>query len=437
MQTKVKRFILENELFDKYDKLVVGLSGGADSVALLNVLISLNYECVAAHCNFHLRGDESDADEQFVKEWCQSRNINLVTIDFDTIQYAEANKISIEMAARNLRYEWFEKVRQQHKAKYIAVAHHQNDSIETFFINLVRGTGISGLSGIAPKNGNIVRPLLSVNRDEIEKYLYDNSISYRTDSTNLEDIFTRNYIRLNILPSLQKINPSAYDAIMKTIQNMAEVEKVYDKAIHADIKKVQQDEVINIPELKTVASSKSVLFEILYPLGFTSSDIEDINNSFDATSGKVFYSNTHRVLKDRDKFIINKLSDVSTTNDEYIIDENTPALHKPINLQMELCQMPITIAKGREHLYVDAELIQYPLVLRKWKAGDWFIPFGMKGKKKLSDYFSDQKFSIKDKEDAWILTSNDKIVWLVGHRSDDRFRVGKTTKSVLHISISQ
>ena len=206
MLNKVKRYIADNQLFEKSDKVIVGLSGGADSVALIDVLNELGYDCVAAHCNFHLRGEESDSDQLFVERWCEARNILLVTVDFDTNKYAADNKISIEMAARDLRYSWFEEVRIEHNASYIAVGHHQNDSIETLLINLIRGTGISGLSGIVPKNGRVVRPLLSVSRDDIEQYLSDRATDFRVDSTNLEDIYTRNYVRLNLLHSLRTIN---------------------------------------------------------------------------------------------------------------------------------------------------------------------------------------------------------------------------------------
>ena len=435
MQRKVNKFILDNELFDKYDKLVVGLSGGADSVALMEVLLRLGYDCVAAHCNFHLRGEESDQDAEFVREWCKGRGVSLKTIDFDTYKYAEDNKISIEMAARDLRYNWFEELRVNHKADYIAVAHHQNDSIETLLINLIRGTGISGLSGIEPKNGRVVRPLLAVNREDIENYLNTNYISYRTDSTNLQDIYTRNYIRLNILPAMQKLNPSVYDAMMRTANNLREVEKVYDAAIDADMREVVSNNLIDIEKLKVVASPKSLLFEILFPLGFTSSDIDDVWESVGATSGKIFFSQSHRLIRDRDFFIIDELEDISSQDGVYYIDRDDSIVTVPINMSVDFKQAPVSIIKSSNYLFVDADKLTFPLVLRKWQKGDWFVPFGMKGKKKLSDFFSDQKFSLKDKEDVWILASGDDVVWIVGHRSDNRFRISDETKSVLIVHI--
>lgn len=435
MLDKIKRYIADNKLFEQSDKLLVGLSGGADSMALLNVLIELKYDCVAAHCNFHLRGEESDKDQLYVEDWCNFKNIPLITVDFDTTKYAADNKISIEMAARELRYGWFERVRKEHDADYIAVGHHLNDSIETFLLNLIRGTGISGLSGIAPKNGRVVRPLLSVSREEIEEYLDGKATNFRVDSTNLEDIYTRNFVRLNLLPSLEKINPSINDAIARTSKNLSEVEKVYRHVMEKDIKEVLLDNVIDIVKLRQTISPQSVLFEILFPLGFSPSSIEDVLDSIDATPGKVFYSPSHRLIKDRISLLIDELSTNEVENRTFTINKGNTHIDLPLDMSFDVKPYPVDITKSPKYLYLDADLITYPLVLRKWQLGDWFVPFGMKGRKKLSDFFTDQKFSIKDKEDVWILVSGEDIVWVVGHRSDDRFRVTPKTKNVLVINI--
>lgn len=435
MLDKIKRYIADNKLFEQSDKLLVGLSGGADSMALLNVLIELKYDCFAAHCNFHLRGEESDKDQLYVEDWCNFKNIPLITVDFDTTKYAADNKISIEMAARELRYGWFERVRKEHDADYIAVGHHLNDSIETFLLNLIRGTGISGLSGIAPKNGRVVRPLLSVSREEIEEYLDGKATNFRVDSTNLEDIYTRNFVRLNLLPSLEKINPSINDAIARTSKNLSEVEKVYRHVMEKDIKEVLLDNVIDIVKLRQTISPQSVLFEILFPLGFSPSSIEDVLDSIDATPGKVFYSPSHRLIKDRISLLIDELSTNEVENRTFTINKGNTHIDLPLDMSFDVKPYPVDITKSPKYLYLDADLITYPLVLRKWQLGDWFVPFGMKGRKKLSDFFTDQKFSIKDKEDVWILVSGEDIVWVVGHRSDDRFRVTPKTKNVLVINI--
>ena len=430
MLNKVSKYIDDYNLFESNQKLIVGLSGGADSMALIVILIELGYNCIAAHCNFHLRGQESDDDATFVSQWCREKDIKLATIDFDTHQYAHEKKISIEMAARELRYEWFEQVRTEHQADYIAVAHHENDSVETVLINMIRGTGIM------PKNGRIVRPLLSVHRNEIEHYLRSKSIEYRTDSTNLKDIYMRNYIRLNILPMLEKLNPSIYDSIIRTSNNLAEVEKIYRSHINDDIDRVKLGDRIEINSLRETISPKSVLFEILSPLGFTASVIDDIDKSDDSTSGKVFYSNSHRLIKDRDCFILDEI-DIDK-NDVHIsyIDSEESDIVLPLKMRIDIIPKSLVdIKKDKAYLYADADLLSFPLMLRKWKHGDWFIPFGMKGKKKVSDYFADHKFSLKDKENTWILTSGKDIVWIVGHRGDERFRVTNKTKRALIIEL--
>src|SRR5690554_4739808 len=276
MLEKVREFIHKENLIPNNTKVIVGLSGGMDSMVLLDILILLGYRCTAAHCNFHLRGEESDRDENFVKKWCKSIDIPFTSINFDTKQYAVDRKISIEMAARELRYNWFETLRRHHQADFIAVAHHKDDTVETVLLNLIRGTGIKGLTGIAPKNGYIIRPLLSISRLEIENYISKREIPYVTDSTNKEDIYLRNSLRLNVIPLLETLNPSVKEAIYRTSQNVTEAEKVYSKSVDNAIKELFNNNKIDINELKKSASPVSVLFELLTPYGFTPSAILDI-----------------------------------------------------------------------------------------------------------------------------------------------------------------
>ena len=430
MLRRVENYIEKKELLAPNAKVIVGLSGGADSMALLDILTLLGYRCIAAHCNFHLRGEESNRDAAFVKQWCKTTDIEFTSVDFDTEGYAADKKISIEMAARELRYHWFEIIRKQYSAQAIAVAHHKDDSIETVLLNLVRGTGIHGLTGIMPKNGYIVRPLLCLSRLEVESYLEERGIPHVLDSTNNEAIYVRNFLRLNIIPELEKLNPAVKDAISRTSDNIAEAEKVYNSTIEKDIKQVFSENKIDISELHKTASPQSVLFELLSPLGFQSSVIDDILNSLDGISGKVFYSNEYRLIKDREYLLLDKIGQ-EEQKDEFLIDKLSQEITHPIHLNINLKQNDNSIEKDTNKLFADADKLTFPLVLRKWKQGDWFIPFGMKGRKKLSDYFSDQKFSLKDKEDCWILTSGDDIVWIVGKRSDNRFRVTEETKNVL------
>ncbi|OPZ13703.1 MAG: tRNA(Ile)-lysidine synthase [Bacteroidetes bacterium ADurb.BinA261] len=434
MLEKVKKYIDDKQLLNPSSTVVVGVSGGMDSMALLDILTLLSYRCIAAHCNFHLRGEESDRDAEFVKNWCKNVDIEFTSVDFDTLAYARDKKISIEMAARELRYQWFEIVRQKYEAEVIAVAHHRDDAIETVLLNLLRGTGIKGLTGISPKKGNIVRPLLCVSRNEIEQYLNERNIPFVTDSTNYDDTITRNYLRLNVIPMLEKLNPSAKNAIFRTSQNVGEAYHIYEDAIEKLKKEVMNGEKISIEKLKNTPSPVSVLFEILSSFGFNSSVVEDIIDNLDTTSGKVFFSERYQVIKDRQYLLLSKISDSNNFDTEIIIYEGMTEILYPIHLKINVVNInSIEVNKSGRFLLSDAEKVRFPLKLRKWKEGDWFVPFGMKGKKKLSDYFTDCKFDLLEKERQWILESDGRIVWIVGKRNDERFKVSDHTNNVLMI----
>jgi tRNA(Ile)-lysidine synthase len=434
MLEKVKKYIEDKHLLKPLSTVVVGVSGGMDSMALLDILTLLDYRCIAAHCNFHLRGEESDRDAEFVKNWCKNVDIEFISVDFDTLAYARDKKISIEMAARELRYQWFELVRQKFEAEVIAVAHHRDDAIETVLLNLLRGTGIKGLTGISPKKGNIVRPLLCVLRNEIEQYLDERNIPFVTDSTNYDDTITRNYLRLNVIPMLEKLNPSAKNAIFRTSQNIAEAYNIYENAIETLKKEVMIGEKISIEKLKNTPSPVSVLFEILSSFGFNSSVVEDIIDNLDTTSGKVFFSERYRVIKDRQYLLLSKIADCNNFDTEIIIYEGMTEILYPIHLKINVVNInSIEVNKSGRFLFSDAEKVRFPLKLRKWKDGDWFVPFGMKGKKKLSDYFTDCKFDLLEKENQWILESDGQIIWIVGKRNDERFKVSDHTNKVLMI----
>ena len=437
MLQKIKSYIAEKRLLENDDVLITGLSGGADSMALLDILTLLGYRCIAAHCNFHLRGEESEEDTRFVKKWCKENDIEFTSIDFDTRQYAADKKISIEMAARELRYAWFEIVRKQFNADAIAVAHHKDDSVETVLMNLIRGTGISGLSGISPQNGKVIRPMLCVTRSEIENYLLERGIPFRTDSTNQEDIYTRNNIRLNVLPVLKKLNPSVGETIFRTAENLAEAEKVYRKAVSTDIQAVLNNDRIDIEALKQTVSPLSVLFEILSPLGFHPAVIDDVKNGLDASPGKQYFSPVYRLIKDRTCFLIDKTDKPESGEPMYVIDAVSQEIFIPVQLDIKFTDVPESIDKRNTLLYADAGKLTFPLKLRKWQSGDWFIPFGMKGKKKLSDFFTNQKLSLKEKEETWLLLSGEDVVWVVGYRSDNRFKITPATERVLQIELKK
>lgn len=432
---QVKRYIADKRLLNEGDRIIVGLSGGADSVALLDILISLGYKCVAAHCNFHLRGAESDRDAAFVKHFCDDRKIDLEVTDFDTSEYAKDNNLSIEMAARELRYKWFEEVSMSLGIDNIAIAHHRDDSVETVLLNLTRGTGIRGLTGIPARNGKIVRPMLGVSRYDILDYLRERELTFVVDSTNNEDIYTRNKLRLNVLPFLESINPSVKEAINRTSEHLSQVANIYMDYVEHAKKNIVDGKCIRIDELLKCVEPEAILFELLSPYGFNSSVIKQAFEAIGSISGKRFYADKYMLVKDRNCFIVDVIQD-NKDDDVFYIDEENTSVPYPISLSIEAIEYSsdFVIERDRNILYLDKHKLKYPLVLRRWKQGDWFIPFGMKGRKKLSDYFSDNKFSILDKENTWVLCSGNDIVWLVGHRSDNRYRITDKTKMIAKIA---
>lgn len=416
---KVKEFIEKEDLFSKQDKILVALSGGADSVALTRILITLGYHCEAAHCNFELRGEESDRDEDFVRNFCRSLNIKCHSIHFETRRYAAQQSISIEMAARELRYNWFSKICEESDCQVVAVAHHKDDSVETMLLNLIRGTGINGLLGIRPKNGNVVRPLLCASRQEVVAYLHRMNQTYVTDSTNLEDEYTRNKIRLNLLPLMEEINPSVKDGLVKTSSYLNDISKVYQQAIKESIDRIfiTPEKEISIEKLMNEPAPQALLFEVLSPLGFNSTQVEEVYGSLNGQPGKRFISSQWQVVKDRDLLLIEK---VKTAND------------KPqIIFEEVLLTKEFVIPKDKNTACFDANKFKGVISIRKWEKGDYFIPFGMKGKKLVSDFMTDSKFSLLKKEQQWVLSCNDQIAWLIGERTDNRFRIDDSTQKVI------
>lgn len=432
MRDIVRAYIEKFQLLTKDQPVLVGVSGGADSIALLTLLVKLGYSCIGAHCNFHLRDDESMRDEQFTADFISLLKIPFCTVDFNTTQYAAEHHLSIEMAARELRYNWFEEKRQEYGAQAIAVAHHRDDSVETVLMNLIRGTGIRGLSGIPPRNGYIVRPLLCVSRKDIVEWLSTQDLVYVTDSTNLTDAYTRNFIRLRILPLLEEINPSVRTAIARTAEHLSSAEAIYlDVLKKAKAEVLDTENRISIPLLMRYPSPETILYELLKPFYFTRLVANEVFRSLFKESGKTFYSPTFRLVKDRDYLLVTSIEKESPSC--YVYDAVEGYWREPIELSCRkiVINNDFHIHKDKNIAYFDYEKLSFPLTLRRWKEGDWFIPFGMKGRKKLSDYFSDNKFSRLDKERVWLLCSGDNIIWIVGERSDNRFCLDKTTRSVL------
>lgn len=420
IQQRVIQYIEKEHLFSSNDKILVALSGGADSVALLCVLHTAGYPCEAAHCNFHLRGEESNRDELFVRQLCRKYGIHLHTIDFNTTQYATEKRISIEMAARELRYNWFEKIKKECKANVIAVAHHQDDSVETMLLNLIRGTGITGLLGIRPRNGAIVRPLLCINREEIIRYLQQIGQDFVTDSTNLEDEYTRNKIRLHLLPLMQEINPSVKNSLIETSNYLNDVATIYNKVIDETKKKIITPEGIRIDALLDAPTPETLLFETLHPLGFNSAQIKDIASSLHGQPGKQFISKEWRVIKDRNLLLLESIRP----------EDGTTLPYQLIKEEREYSP-DFQIPRDKKTACFDADKLTEEIHCRRWRTGDTFIPFGMKGRKKVSDYLTDRKFSISQKERQWVLCCGERIAWLIGERTDNRFRIDETTKRVI------
>ena len=422
----IQHFIEENKLFAFSDKVLVALSGGADSVALLRVLIDLGYTCECAHCNFHLRGEESDRDEQFVRSLCQEHQIPLHVKHFETESYAKEKQISIEMAARELRYAWFEELRNETKSMVIAVAHHRDDSVETFLLNLIRGTGINGLKGIQAKNGCIVRPLLETSRENIQDYLNYLKQDYVTDSTNLQDEYMRNKIRLNLLPMMKEMNPSIMESIQNTAEKLAEAANIYNQnrkeILKTSIQITSDGYMLPIRIILEDTAPQSLLHEWLSPVGFNSSQIKDIHQSLkNEQSGKLFISNKWELLRDRDFLILKPKQK----------EENIPE----ISIETIEIDNDFILLKDKNIACLDADKVALPLEIRKWKKGDKFVPFGMKGQKKVSDYLTDKKFSLFQKEKKYVACSEGKIVWLVGERTDERFKITERTQRALILKI--
>ena len=430
----VRKYIDQNQLLTKKELVIVGISGGADSAALLHMLVSMGYQCIAAHCNFKLRGEESDRDELFTDNYTQILQVPLRTIVFETKQYALNNHLSIEMAARELRYAWFEELRKEYNAQAIAVAHHRDDSIETLLINLTRGSGLCGLTGIRPRNGYVVRPLLPLSREDVFSYIDSNKLSYVTDSTNSSDIYTRNFIRLKVLPLLAQINPSIKASLARTADHLREAEIIFKHVIHEASNKVIQDNSLSIDALMEFPAPKTILFELLKPYGFTRLVTEDIFSSLEKDSGKLFYSDSYRLLKDRSFLLIDSLD--KHEQQCFTLDIVEGHIIVPIELIFSklVINKDFLIERNLNFAYFDYDKLKFPLTLRHWKEGDWFVPFGMTGRKKLSDYFSNNKFSLFDKEKIWLLCNGEDIIWIVGERPDNRYRIDKSTKKVLKVN---
>ena len=482
----MRRFASVHELFVYGGKYIVALSGGADSVSLLFVLKHLEHELgigvEAAHCNFHLRGAESVRDEEFCKQLCERLSVPLHLIHFDTQAYADLHRVSIEMAARDLRYGYFENLRRDIEAQDICVAHHRDDSVETVLLNLVRGTGLRGLRGIQPRNGNIIRPLLSLSREDIVQYLDALGESYVTDSTNLHNDVKRNKIRLDVMPLLRELNPSVSQSIFESSLRVGEALKVFDEAMKQSIADVttpprgctcpkctnqpvrkctnqpllvQQSLLhqqrctlqanhpltISIDRLKQQPSPEYTLHEILSPRGFTSAQIDQIYGSLDSCSaGKIIASDSHELAFDRGSLLVQPRTNVADAARSMRIPETGTYVFSDslkIKVAAEDCGDDYVPSRAADCVCLDASDIKFPLTLRHIEQGDRFVPFGMNGMKLVSDYLTDRKKNVFEKRAQLVVTdAQQRIVWLVGERTDNRFRITPHTQQALRLTIT-
>lgn len=440
LEKRVESFIRQHRLLKPGAEVLVALSGGADSVALLRMLLRLGYVCHAVHCNFHLRGEESDRDEQFVTVLCQELNVRLEVLHFDTQTYAHEQHLSIEMAARELRYREFERIRQANNLYAIAVAHHQDDAVETLLLNLIRGAGINGLTGMRVRNGHVVRPLLCLTQEDIHNYLAYIGQSYVTDSTNLTDAYSRNKIRLKLLPLMQEINPNAAENIAQAAIHLAEAATIYNKAIADNNKRiisVQADGIsISIDTLLSTDAPKAQLFEILKPYGFNSAQVNDIFKSLYSESGRLFHTSSYTLLRDRKLLILrNNLAEDHVTTYTTLPGEGTIRLPDGIILKIRRIVPTVTwkVPCNNNICVVDASRLSKPLIVRHPQEGDRIHPFGMRGSKLLSDLYTDLKLSRMEKQQQWVLCHDDRIVWAIGLRTSEQFRLHGNEHEVLVI----
>ncbi len=431
-------FIEKNRLYTEGDRILLAVSGGVDSMVMGSLVNRLGYATGVAHCNFSLRGNESDGDENFVRSWADKNDLPFYHIRFDTYSYAEEHGISIQMAARDLRYEWFHQILEKEGYDRLALAHNKNDLVETLLINLARGTGIRGLSGIKPGKDRLIRPLLFATRREILEYADHHHIKWREDSSNLTTKYTRNKIRHKIIPLFEEINPDFIHSVADTARRLAGAEEIFfrymDDARETFMMRVGEKRVIPIHKLKRSPAGEAILYELLKPMNFTGGTVHEIMESLDNPPGKQFFSSSHRLIKDRDSLIITPLPR-NEPEKRYYIEKTQTQVTDPVILHIKRFTRPegFIIPDTRNIAVLDEDRITWPLILRHWKKGDYFIPLGMKGIKKLSDFFIDRKLSLDEKENIWLLTEGDQIVWILGMRIDERYKITEKTKNILQI----
>ena len=452
MLQKFHQYINRYNLIAEGDRLVLALSGGIDSMVLADLLLKSKVQFVAAHCNFHLRGEESDGDEKFVREYAERNGIQCFVKHYETEKYAAEQGISIEMAARDLRYAWFEQLRQQLGYDKIAVAHHADDQAETFFINLLRGAGLNGLKGMKPQNGVVIRPLLWASREQIRQYAVESQITWHEDHTNAESVYLRNKIRNQVLPTFDELQPEARQGLYKSLEHLSAENELYRVLLKEKLTQIveQGGDVQRLPFSKLVKAkvpepaipeatrrvegptySFQLLFEWLRQYGFNTDQCHFIYEAIGTGIGNQYCSATHRLVIGRDELQLSEIKE--KTDVEIQIEIGEEEVLSPVNFCFSKMEKTpdFVIDKSPEVAQLDFDKLKFPLTLRHWRHGDSFHPLGMKGSKLLSDFFVDQKFTEYQKQNVWLLVSADgDILWVVGYRLDDRFKIVNDTKTV-------
>lgn len=430
--------ITNNLSFLSESKLLIAISGGLDSVVLTHLCHDLKLNITLAHCNFNLRGAESDKDEAFVLELAKTLNVEIFVEPFNTEHYAKTNKLSIQMAARELRYNWFKALSAQLEVEYILTAHHADDNLETFLINLTRGTGLEGLKGIPEINDTIVRPLLPFSRETLVRYTKEKHLKWREDSSNASTKYLRNKLRHEVIPRLKEVTPQLIQNVNQTLNNLKDTAAIVEESVSAVLKRAIKDIddhkiSYHIKAFKTLNNPKAYLYEVFKEYGFT--EWNTVLALLDAQSGKQLFSNTHRLLKDREYLILTERVSDETKTTTLITSEDKKVTIDKGHLLIEVT--PTVSESGLNEIYIDKELLKFPLIVRSWMEGDYFYPIGMQGKKKLSKYFKDEKFSLIEKQNMQLLCSKNDIVWVIGKRADNRFKASNKTKNLLKITLQE
>lgn len=456
LEQRVRDFIRDKHLMADDANVLVALSGGADSVALLHMLVRIGYHCHAVHCNFHLRGDESNRDEQFAVKLCHSLRVPVEVVYFNTLEHAAEHHISVEMAARELRYREFERIRQANKLDVIAVAHHQDDAVETMLLNLIRGAGINGLTGMRAINGHVIRPLLCVSRNEVLEYLTQIEQPYLTDSTNLTDMYARNKVRLKVLPLMQEINPAAKENILNAASHLSEAATIYNRVINEERQRVVDSSfteksnpwcntsaviTLSISALLASEAPKTVLFEVLHPYGFNATQIASIFRSLQSESGRIFQTDKYTLLRDRTHLILIHKEEAQHVPDALYPLPDTGTMTLPDGTVLTITRLQAAegwqVPRTNDWVCIDATRLTHPLIVRHPREGDRFRPFGLKGTKLLSDFYTDLKLPHTDKCKQWLVCHGDQIIWAMGQRTSEWCRLQGDEKEIVCIKLTR